>query len=141
MENQLTFEQIFVKENFTKLYDIEYFDGILLSLFKNNLNQKYYIYDWCDTNMIHNRWIVSQVELKDLYKYLTNEISLLKLYHISSNYGAICDVDGKFNWKSESILVSNIASKYLPNSESMFDKNDCEDFDNLIEFVEENLNK
>jgi hypothetical protein len=123
------------------LYDIEYFDGILLSLFKNNLNQKYYIYDWCDTNMIHNRWIVSQVELKDLYKYLTNEISLLKLYHISSNYGAICDVDGKFNWKSESILVSNIASKYLPNSESMFDKNDCEDFDNLIEFVEENLNK
>jgi hypothetical protein len=78
---------------------------------------------------------VSQVELKDLYKYLTNEISLSKLYQISSNFGAICDIDGKFNWTSESILVSNISSKYLPNSELMFDKNDCPNFDNLLKQI------
>jgi hypothetical protein len=141
MKNQLTFEQIFVKENFTKLFDIEYVDGVLLALFKNNLNQKYYIFNWCDSNLIHNRWIVSQVELNDLYKYLINEISLLKLYRISSNYGAICDIDGEFNWTSESILVSNIASKYLPIPEAIFDKHDCPNFENLIQFVETNLNK
>lgn len=136
MENN--FEKIFVKENFERMFDLVWYEYPLTTLFYNKFNDEYYLFDWCSHTKNHNTWIVLQIELKDLYKFVTKEISFLKLHHISSNYGAICSVDENFEWKFEQVLISNLHESYLPTDEYMFDKSDCPKYDELLEFFNEN---
>ncbi|MBK7937550.1 MAG: DUF1508 domain-containing protein [Lewinellaceae bacterium] len=56
-------------QNITKLFDLEYFDGPLLSLFAD-ANGNFYLYKWYDVASGSHQWLVFSVKYETLLKYL-----------------------------------------------------------------------
>ncbi len=63
----------------TKLFDVEYFDGPLLSLFADD-EGNFFLYKWYDLTSHAHQWLVFKVHYLTLLKYLhgmSNEFGLL----------------------------------------------------------------
>ncbi len=56
-----------IKLNF--LIDLFYFEGALLSLFKND-NDDNYLYYWFDVDENYNRWLIFRLSKSDLKSYI-----------------------------------------------------------------------
>lgn len=132
------FDEIFVKDQFDRLFDLVWYESPLTTLCYNKFDKKYYLFDWCNYTKTHNSWIVFQIDLKDLYKFVTNNISFLKLYNISLNNGAICQINSEFEYEFKETLISDIDEQYLPKFDTMFDEIDCPNYDGLLRFLNKN---
>jgi uncharacterized protein YegP (UPF0339 family) len=67
-------------QNVTKLFDLEYFDGPLLSLFADS-NGNFFLYKWYDLVNDAHQWLVFKVKFSNLRNYLngkSTEYELLK---------------------------------------------------------------
>ncbi|HRI60373.1 MAG TPA: hypothetical protein PK228_11635, partial [Saprospiraceae bacterium] len=62
----------------TKLFDLEYFDGPLLSLFAD-ANGNFFLYKWYDVAPESHRWLVFKVKYETLLKYLNGMASEFEL--------------------------------------------------------------
>lgn len=132
------FSNIFVKKNFKRLYDIVWYESPLTTLYYNIFDNKYYLFDWSSYTATHNTWTVIEIELNNLYKFVTNDISFLELYHLSSNIGASCEISSNLDYVFEETLIDTIDDVYLPPPDDIFNKIDCPKYDELIEFLKEN---
>src|SRR5205085_8568684 len=74
-----------------KVADLIYFDGALLSLFKNESGYNY-LYYWCDSTEDVNRWLVFRVSQRDLDDYLSQKNTLHDLI-IKPSDGILFSVD------------------------------------------------
>jgi len=61
-----------------RVADLIYYDGPILSHFKNNQGDDY-LYCWSDADEIYNRWLIFRVSRQSLNKYLTRQLSLREL--------------------------------------------------------------
>jgi len=62
----------------TKLFDLEYFDGPLLSLFAD-ANGDFFLYKWYDVTPDSHHWLVFKVKYGSLLKYLNGMSSEFEL--------------------------------------------------------------
>lgn len=62
----------------TKLFDLEYFDGPLLSLFAD-ANGNFFLYKWYDVAPESHQWLVFKVKYETLLKYLNSMASEFEL--------------------------------------------------------------
>lgn len=67
----------------TKLFDLEYFDGPLLSLFAD-ANGNFYLYKWYDVSPESHQWLVFKVKYETLLKYLNGMASEFELLNDES---------------------------------------------------------
>lgn len=107
--------------------DLLYFDGPLLSLFKDK-NGKNCLFYWIDSDTKYNRWVVLNADNDKIIKYLKKEISLYNL--ISSNSGCYykVDIDNDLNYNNIALIEKeDFPTVYLPNRQFFFSENDIQE--------------
>ncbi|MBL7826849.1 MAG: YegP family protein [Saprospiraceae bacterium] len=74
-------------QNLNKLFDLEYFEGPLISLFAGS-DGKFFIFKWFDINDSSHQWLVFQVNFETLADYLNGTVSEYKLltYNLSKPF-------------------------------------------------------
>jgi hypothetical protein len=104
-----------------KLGDFLAHDGPLLSLFADTDNPDiYYFYKWADSDNQANRWLVFQVNLSVLKKFLYQEASLKGLV-MQNPFVFLVDLDNEINEKQIFITATNdLPISYLPSEKSFF---------------------
>lgn len=104
-----------------KLGDFLAHDGPLLSLFADTDNPDiYYFYKWTDSDKQANRWLVFQVNLSVLKKFLLQEISLKGIL-MQNPFVFLVDLDNELNEKQILIAATNdLPTSYLPSEKSFF---------------------
>jgi len=88
----------------TKLFDLEYYDGPLLSLFAD-ANGDFYLYKWYDVASNSHQWLVWHVQFETLLAYLNGmapEFDLLNQEPVEPFYLV------EFSQKGQPVIVKTI---------------------------------
>jgi len=104
------------------IVDLIYFDGPLLTLFKNKYGD-YYLYYCCDTHSDCHRWLVFRITRQLLRLYITQQRSLRDLIQqpVDGFLYAI-DLDDKLQAKNIYLVHPNhLPQKYVPGPDSYYD--------------------
>jgi len=112
----------FPLKNLSKVAELIYFDGPLLSLFESP-NKDNYLYYWCDVDNNYNRWLVFRINTRDLNLYLTGQVRLQKLllYPIDGFLYAV-DIDNDIQYCNIYLLYpENLPEIYLPDEDSFYE--------------------
>ena len=57
-----------------KLFDIEYYEGPMLSLFRDDKVGSFYLYKWLDVDKTGHKWLIFKTNLDNLYDYIHQNI-------------------------------------------------------------------
>jgi hypothetical protein len=114
--------KVFPPGHLTRVADLIYYDGPLLSLYKNPLNDRYLSY-WCDLEDGLNRWLFFRVSEKRLNSYLEKEITLRDLILGPVEGTLLCvDVDADDRFTSILLLTpEDLPSVYIPKPNTYYD--------------------
>ncbi|MFN0016505.1 MAG: hypothetical protein ACKVU2_18340 [Saprospiraceae bacterium] len=91
--------------NVTKLFDLEYYDGPLLSLFAD-ADGDFYLYKWYDVAPNSHRWLVWRVQYETLLRYLNGIVPESELLNVTPSEPFILV---EFPEKGHPVIVGNIA--------------------------------
>ena len=105
-----------------KVADLIYFDGPLLSLFKDFKDENY-LYYWCDSDAQANRWLIFRVTTEHLNSYLNHEVSLRSLiFAADAAKTFLVDLDNQLqHLKVLSVSPDDLSSAYLPDEDSLYE--------------------
>jgi hypothetical protein len=108
----------FPYENLSKVEDLMYYDGPILSHYKNYSNNKNYLFYWVDYDSDFNRWLVWELTELDLYDYLYKNYTLLDLIKDASLH-LLLDVDDESEYKNIHLLTNfyQIPEKYVKGAD------------------------
>lgn len=135
MENLLiNKEQKLDVSNFTRVGEISYFEGPMLTLFEEVDTGSFYLFDWIDNNDISNRWLIYSILPEMLLQYLNKEISHSDLFknrtEKRTHYMDINNQNDSFR-DYEAFELMQIPEKYLPAEDNFFDIEDCPAFEKI----------
>ena len=102
--------------------DLIYFDGALLSYYRDN-GRSHYLYYWCDADESYNRWLVVQVGDHTLRRFLARQITLRQLLLRAERTDAyLLDVgsDGQ-PARILRVELADLPDDYLPADETWYD--------------------
>jgi len=106
----------------TFVADLIYFDGPLLSLFKNESGDSY-LYYWCDVDDNYNRWIIFRLSKAKLKSYIFKKISLNSLIlNPIDGFLYIADINDDLQYRN--IFLSppdKLPESYVPEEDSYYD--------------------
>ena len=105
-------------DNLQLVYDILYYDGQLLSLYKSLENHLYLVVVFIDVDKDFNRWLLIQITPFLLNQFSIENISLRNLI-ISNNYAYMFDTDNNLEKKNiKKINTMDLPEDYLPTIDS-----------------------
>lgn len=112
----------FPYENLRLIADLLYFDGPLLSYFKDNANQ-HYLYYWCDTDESYNRWLVCKIPQRPLSHFLTRQLTLRALIFASEPDNIyLVDMDEQLRYAHiVKTQLGKLPEDYLPDHDTYYD--------------------
>ncbi|MBL7797090.1 MAG: hypothetical protein JNJ90_11405 [Saprospiraceae bacterium] len=93
----------------TKLFDLEYYDGPLLSLFAD-ANGDFYLYKWYDLAPDSHQWLVWRVPYETLLRYLNGlapEFELLR-DALGESYYLV-----EFSGKGQPVIIGTITRNHI----------------------------
>ena len=103
-------------KSLSKLSDLIYFDGPLLSHFMNS-NRDNYLFYWVDADDDANRWLVVRVGMPAIQQYIRGEVTLFDLLH-SSLEATVVIADINTEIECVNAICTTMASlpeEYLPD--------------------------
>lgn len=116
------FEGYISLNELTKVSDLIYYDGPLLSHYVHPNGDNYLSY-WVDCDESFQRWLVFRVGLSMLQKYVNRNLSLYNLIrNVSDGFVYLVDVDvnGVANTPMM-VAIKNLPDDYLPDLDSYYD--------------------
>jgi len=108
--------------NLNFVIDLIYFEGPLLSLFKNESGDSY-LYYWCDVDENYNRWMIIRLSKTNQESYILKKLSLNHLI-LSPVDGFVYILDIGDDLQYDNIylvLPENLPERYIPETESFYD--------------------
>jgi len=108
--------------NLNFVTDLIYFEGPLLSLFKNESGDSY-LYYWCDVDENYNRWMIFRLSKADLTSYIFKKSSLKDLIlNPVDGFEYIADIDGNLQYNNIYLTQPDkLPERYIPESDSFYD--------------------
>ncbi|MDR1918984.1 MAG: hypothetical protein LBQ65_04975 [Tannerellaceae bacterium] len=105
----------------TKISDLIYFDGPLLSHYKSNKGENYLFY-WVDADDKYNRWIVIRTDISSILLYLEKRISLHAIItQPNDDFVYIVDIDNGLNYHNIKLLpIASLPEDYTPTENSFY---------------------
>lgn len=100
--------------------NVIYFDGPLLSLYKNSFNDNFLV-AWVDGDQKRNRWMTIKVSTCDLYAYINKKISLKSIYGKANEFVFFHTSSSSKQTSIYKVLAENFPKKYYPSEDSFFD--------------------
>jgi hypothetical protein len=122
-----------------KLFDIEYYEGPMLSLFREGKSD-FYLYKWLDIESNGHKWLIFKTNLDDLYDYIhqtIDEKTLIKKALDGQYTIAIIQPSLVFD-KIKHFTNSSLPNGFLPAPNCFFAASDCPDYTMVVKFLEEN---
>ena len=110
-------------ESFDKVADLIYFEGPLLSLYRDRGNN--ILFHWCDNDETTNRWLSFSVGDKILEEFLKSKVTLFDILTKPKEGFLYChDIDQEGH-VTASLIVSphQIPRDYVPSAESFYKEN------------------
>ncbi len=122
--------------NLIKKFDLEYFDGPLISLFSRGKGEGHLLFKWLDFQQNKHQWLVFPVNLTDLRKYVFGKISELELI-TNANPGQflVLELGDKQYIIKEWHNRKSLPDAYLPEPDVYFDKTLCPDLTVVENYV------
>jgi predicted flap endonuclease-1-like 5' DNA nuclease len=112
-----------------KLGDFLFHEGPLVSHFVDSSNLKeHYLYKWCDSDALCNRWMIAKCSEDLLTDFLNNKITLRGIINANA-FVYIMDLDD--NLDEHNILIANtqdLPEAYLPTENSFFNEKQYEKY-------------
>jgi hypothetical protein len=128
-----------IKEHLTEIGDLLYFEGSLMTLFKNSYDNRLYLFDWAEGDDRYNRWLVYDVRAIDILSYINFELTHLDLIKKSKDIYSV-DIDAAFNFHNTyKIEFVSIPESYLPAEHCVFDLTECPDLKTIQAFLDKTL--
>ncbi len=111
-----------VIEGHKKTADLIYYDGPLLSLFRGEAGDQY-LYYWCDSDVLYNRWIVVRVTYKEVGSLLSNRITLRSILEKpADHYLFAVDIDDNIDIANiQLISPRELPKDYFPTNDWALD--------------------
>ena len=129
-------------KNLHKICDLIYYEGPILSHFKDDYNKDIMFY-WVDQDENLNRWLLLQITEKQLYKYLVRELSLKNIFDNPVNdifYSVEIDNSVQYN-NIVQIFKEDLPTPYIPEPDYFFKLKIPEVYNKLIKTFEDNYAK
>ena len=104
----------FIINDFIKVHDIIYFDGPILTHFKDK-NENNYLFLWIDNDETSNRWLISKNSELEIFKYLKSKTNLKDLYQ--KDFLFIVDIDATGNLLASYMVQPSNIVDYLPQED------------------------
>lgn len=102
--------------------DLQYFDGPLLSLFKDTSLDLYYLFHWVDKDDTKNRWLVFQIASSDLCLLMYKSSTTLHDMYIKHHFVYLVDFDGNGKYHMAHLVKpSMLPVSYIPSKDSYLD--------------------
>jgi hypothetical protein len=112
-----------------KLGDFLFHEGPLVSHFVDSSNLKeHYLYKWCDSDALCNRWMIAKCSEDLLTDFLNNKITLRGIINANA-FVYVMDLDDDLN--EQNILIANtqdLPEAYLPTENSFFNEKQYEKY-------------
>jgi hypothetical protein len=121
-----------------KLFDIEYYDGPMLSLFREG-KAAFYLYKWLDVEKNGHKWLVFKTNLDNVYDYIhqnMDEKTLIKKA-LDGQYTTVIIQPNLVYDQIKHFTGTSLPNSFLPASGCFFTSSDSPDFKMLIKFLEE----
>lgn len=108
--------------NLRFVIDLIYFEGPLLSLFKNGSGDSYLCY-WCDVDENDNRWMILRLSKTNLKSYISKKLSLNHLILSPvDGFVYILDIGDDVQYNNiYLVLPENLPEQYVPETDSFYD--------------------
>jgi hypothetical protein len=102
--------------------DLIYFDGPLLSYFRDHQGQHVFYY-WCDTDDTYNRWLVFRISQEPLRHFLTQQLTLNELIlEADPDHLYLVDLDTQLQPNyTVRVQLSDLPQDYLPDADTHYD--------------------
>jgi hypothetical protein len=121
-----------------KLFDIEYYDGPMLSLFRDD-KAGFYLYKWLDVENNGHKWLIFKTNLDDLYDYIhqnMDEKTLIK-NALNGQYTTVIIHSNLVYDQIKHFTSTSLPNSFLPANGCFFTPSDCPDYTMLVKFLEE----
>lgn len=107
--------------SFTKVSDLIFYDGPLLSHFINEVGDNY-LYYWVDADDSYNRWIIVRTGITLIQKYLEKDATLHDIITKPiDQFVYIVDIDDNVQYHNQCIVpVQNLPEEYTPTEDSYY---------------------
>jgi hypothetical protein len=106
----------------SKVADLIFFDGPLLSLYRNNEGENLLHY-WCESGIDVNRWLIFKTPDADLEQYLRKQVTLRTLIQ-SPKDGFLYSIDFDARLEQRAALIVSprqLPPEYLPSEDSFYE--------------------
>jgi hypothetical protein len=125
-------------EKQVKLFDIEYYDGPMLSLFRDDKVDCFYLYKWLDIEKNRHKWLIFKTNLDNLYDYIHQNIdekTLIKNALDGQYTTAIIHPNLVFGHIKHFTSIS-LPPLFLPANSCFFTPSDCPDYEMVVAFFD-----
>lgn len=122
-----------------KILDIEYYDGPMLSLFKDEKEDSFYLCKWLDVEQNGHKWLIFKVNHDNLYNYIHQNIDEKTLIQkaINGQY-ATAIIEPNLTYSHiKRFTMASLPNTFLPANNCFFIQSDCPDYQALVKFLED----
>jgi hypothetical protein len=125
-------------EKQVKLFDIEFYDGPMLSLFRDDKVDNFYLYKWLDIAENGHKWLIFKTNLDNLYDYIHQNIDEKTLIKkaLSGQYSTVVIQSNLVCGPIKRFTSASLPSAYLPANDCFFTQSDCLDYESVVAFFD-----
>lgn len=105
----------------TKVADLIYYDGPLLSHYMSSKGENYLFY-WVDVDNVYNRWVVIRTDIFSIQQYLEKKIALHSIItQPNDGFVYIVDIDDSIHYHNAKIVpIADLPEEYTPMENSYY---------------------
>lgn len=121
-----------------KLFDIEYYEGPMLSLFREGKSD-FFLYKWLDIEKNGHKWLIFKTNIDDLYDYIHQNIDEKTLVKkaLDGQYTTVVIRPNLVYDQIKHFTSSSLPNGFLPANACFFTPSDCPDYKKITTFLEE----
>lgn len=129
-----------LKNRLERIGDLINFEGPLLSLFKDNKTDKIYLFDWIDDDELFNRWLIYNVDLDVMSRFIKKEISYNQMFD-SVTVFYVTDIERGKIPPFDINKLEKIPPEYFPSDFTFFDEEDAKNLPKIKSVLEDLIGK
>jgi hypothetical protein len=133
---QLKYKESTIQFDLERLGDLLFFEGPLLSVYKDVQTNKFYLMDWVDRDQDSNRWLFYSIKKENLSRFINREISHFDLYENDQKSIYFVDIKHDAFFDNTNLKeLDEMSQEYIPSRENYFNSDEARNLDKILDSV------